>query len=141
VRDRFQEIGRRAAVLVVSFARADALAGYRDRLRLPFPIAADPRREAYRRYGLERASRLETWHPRTLWRYVVLTWRGMKLERPAAGEDLAQLGGDFVIDGEGRLCFAHLSRRPDDRPSVEALQAALHEAGGRGGRLTRYPAS
>jgi hypothetical protein len=130
VRNHFSEIDRRAAVLVVSFARVDALADYREQLRLPFPIAADRQRRAYRRYGLERASLFRTWHPRVAGAYVVLAWHGMKLQRPAPDEDLSQLGGDFVLDAEGLLRFAHPSRRPDDRPSIEALLAALNGVGG-----------
>ena len=126
MREKFAELERRgAAALVVSFSRVDALEGYRRHLSLPFPVAADPDRSAYRAYGLESGTRWQVWHPRVLWRYLVLTLRGMKLQRPAPDEDLNQLGGDFVIDAGGIVRLAHRSQRPDDRPSVEQLLAAL----------------
>jgi hypothetical protein len=125
VRDHFAELGRRAEVLVISFSRPDALEGYRQRLELPFPVAADPERRAYQSYGLERGSRWYVWHPRTLLRYLALTFGGMKLQRPRPDDDLSQLGGDFIVDGEGTLRFVHRSRRPDDRPGIDALLQAL----------------
>ncbi len=126
MRDRFTEIAARgAAVLVVSFSPVAALERYRAQLELPFPVAADVDRSAYRAYRLGAGSFWSVWHPRVLWRYVVLTRRGMKLQRPAGGDDLSQLGGDFVIDGDGIVRFAHPSRRPDDRPAVQALLDAL----------------
>jgi len=114
-------------VLVVSFARIDVIEALRAHLGLPFPIAADPDRCAYRAYGLLRGSVWRVWHPRVLWRYVVLLIRGRKLRRPARGEDLSQLGGDFVIGPDGSLQLAYRSERPDDRPSIDEIIAAIGE--------------
>ncbi len=126
MRERWSEFERRGArVLVVSFDRGAALERYRAALALPFAVAADPDRSVYRAYGLVRGSRWQAWHPRTLLRYVVLTARGMKLQRPTEDADLLQLGGDFVVDAAGRLRFVHPSARPDDRPGVDALLGAL----------------
>jgi hypothetical protein len=36
-------------------------------------------------------------------------------------EDIYQSGGDFLIDHDGRILFAHRSRDPADRPSAERL--------------------
>lgn len=120
------ELERRgAAVLVVSFGAPAAVDDFRVRTRLPFPIAADPDRRAYRAYGMLRGTAWRIWHPRTLWRYVQLRLAGTRLQRPADGEDLHQLGGDFVIDGSSILRFCHASARPDDRPSVATLLTAL----------------
>lgn len=126
VRDRFQEIAARgASVLVVSFAPVEALETYREHMRLPFPIAADPERCAYRDYGMLAGTGWQVWHPRVIWKYIVLAFHGLRPRLPAKGEDLSQLGGDFVIDGEGQIRLAHVSHRPDDRPDVSLLIDAL----------------
>jgi peroxiredoxin len=126
VRDRFQEIvARGATVLVVSFSPVEALEGYREHLRLPFAIAADPVRGAYRAYGMLTGTRWQVWHPRVIWQYIVLSFRGLKPKLPAKGADLSQLGGDFVIDAGGLIRLAHVSHRPDDRPDVSLLIDAL----------------
>lgn len=118
---------RGGEVLVVSFAPVDRLQAFQTYLQLPFPVAADdPSRSAYRAYGLLIGQRSDIWHPRTMLRYLVLVFRdGMKLQRSGERDDLDQLGGDFVIGPEGRLRYAYRSRRPDDRPPVEALLDAL----------------
>jgi hypothetical protein len=36
-----------------------------------------------------------------------------------------QLGGDFVLDGRGRVAYAYRSVEPTDRPPVEDLVRAV----------------
>ena len=126
VRDRWDQFqDRNVDALVVSFAPPDALQDYRDHLRLPFPIAADPDRLAYRAYGVGRGPGWRIWSPRVIWQDIRLVARGRKLQKPRKNEDLSQLGGDFVIDAEGRLRYAHVCRSPADRPSVDELLRAI----------------
>ncbi len=126
MRDRYEELRSGGAeALVISFARPEDLEGFREHLRLPFPIAADPSRDAYAAYGVGSGPAWRIWGPRVIWRYMTLVARGRKLQRPAKGEDLSQLGADFVLDAKGRLVYAHLSRSPADRPPVARLIAAL----------------
>ncbi len=42
-------------VLVILGDTLERAAGYRAALHLPFPVLADPQREVYHRYGLEKA--------------------------------------------------------------------------------------
>jgi len=119
VEDRLSTLGNDGTrILVISFDALDQVSEYRSRLNLSFPIAADIARTAYGAYGLEKASFLRTWHPRTLWRYVTLWRRGRKIQRPGKGSDLSQLGADFVVDADGTISYAHYSERPDDRPDI-----------------------
>jgi hypothetical protein len=67
-------------------------------------------------------------HPRVLWGYLKLIWRGTRPEKLEPGEDLFQLGGDFVLDGAGRLVFAYPSKTSTDRPSVAGLLDAVRKA-------------
>ena len=126
VQDSLPTISEQGAqVLVVAFDTVEQLEGYRSRLKLTFPVAADPERVAYEAYGLTQGSLLHIWHPKTLWRYVVLRLKGRKLQRPKKGDDLTQLGGDFVVNARGEVIFAHYSSRPDDRPEVAAIMDAV----------------
>ena len=116
---------RHATCVVVSFGSVEQVAAYSREVALPIPVGADPQRLAYAAYGLGRASARNLWHPRVWLRYAALIARGRRPHRAAPGDDLAQLGGDFVIDASGRLRFAHVSQRPDDRPSIKAILRAL----------------
>ena len=40
-------------------------------------------------------------------------------------EDTLQLGGDAVVDADGRLAWVQRSRGPEDRPTIAVVQAAL----------------
>ena len=127
MRDRLDELGG-ATVAVPTFAPWSRLAAHRARLDLPFPVLADPERSIYRRFDLGRGSVGQIWSPGTLRLYGRLLRRGRRLRRPT--EDTRQLGGDFVIDGAGRLAAGFWPRSPDDRPPVDALIQAVDRARG-----------
>ncbi len=113
-------------ILVISFDTLDQIREYRSQLNLSFPIAGDTARTAYKTYGLTQVSFLQTWHPKTLWRYVILLRKGRKLQWPKQGSDLSQLGADFVVDADGTIIYSHYSERPDDRPKiVEVVNAVV----------------
>jgi peroxiredoxin len=124
--EEFRALG--AEVLVVTQARPGLLAAFLREQSLPFPAVADPERAAYRAFGLERTSWLTLLRPLVVLRYLRLLFRGWGPRRPAGGEDVLQLGGDFVLDREGRLAYAYRSREPTDRPSVETLLQAVRAA-------------
>lgn len=115
------ELNRRnVSVAVVSFAEPAALGRYQERHRWPFTILADPQRNAYRAFDLRRLSWFRVFSLPTLKLYWKLLRQGMK-PQSYGRQDIHQSGGDFLIDREGRMLFAHRSRDPADRPSVERL--------------------
>ncbi len=58
---------------------------------------------------------------RVLGRYIRMIFSGLWPHRPEAGEDVYQLGGDFVLSAERRILFAYRSQDPADRPTVDDL--------------------
>jgi hypothetical protein len=114
-----------AAVLVLSFAEAERLGAHSADLKIDLQIASDVERNAYRAYGLQAGSITAVWHPKVLWKYVAHLARGKMPTPPTAGDDLSQLGGDFVIGPDGRFTYIFLSKRPDQRPGVTELMAHL----------------
>ena len=121
--EEFRRLG--AEVLVVTQARPELLAAFLRDHPLPFLAVADPERAAYRAFGLERTTWATMLRAGVLLRYLRLILRGWRPQQVRAGEDVLQLGGDFVLDGEGRLSYAYRSAEPTDRPSVEALLHAM----------------
>jgi len=97
MRDHYEEIRRlNGEVLVISFA-----------------------------FDLERASWREILRSRVMWGYLRLMVRGWAPQRGNKGEDVLQLGGDFVLDEARRLVYAHRSAEPTDRPPVAELIQAV----------------
>lgn len=95
-------------------------------LNLPYALLLDPERAAYRAWGLGQASIRSLLTPG-------LYWAGLKValrREPSMGEapDPGQLGGDFVVDREGRLAFVNRMRSFHDRAAMPRLVAALERA-------------
>jgi hypothetical protein len=124
----------RIRVVVVAFAPSESLRGYQHRQRLDdLLVLSDPDRYAYRAFGFGRGTVLRVWlDPRVWVRYAQLVRRGRRPE--PANEDTLQLGGDVLLDTDGRIAWIYRPRGPEDRPSVACIHAALNDlrAGGGG---------
>ena len=125
MRDRLPEFGD-ARLVAVTFAAVAELPPHRAHLELPFPMLADPDRETYRQFDLGRGALRDIWSLGTMKMYARLLRQGRKLRRPT--QDTRQLGGDFVIDAQGRLAAGFWPTSPDDRPSVDSLIEAIAAA-------------
>jgi hypothetical protein len=130
VQERLAEIRALGGELIaVSQAAPPILAVHVKDHPRPFPVVSDPQRVVYRAFGLERAGWAVFFRPRTLLRYLALMCRGWRPRRAHPGEDVLQLGGDFVLTADRRVVLAHRSTEPADRPAVTVLLAALRQAG------------
>jgi peroxiredoxin len=117
-------------LLAVSFTQPEKLAAYLKRHPLPTPALADPQGEAYRVFELGRTSWRRLFRPRALVYYSRLIVRGWMPSKPVEGQDVLQLGGDFIVDRQRRLVYAYRSQESIDRPTpaqlIEALRRASH---------------
>lgn len=119
-RDELQSLT--ADVLVLTFSSRAQAQQWRDETGVHFPLLLDHERTVYRAFGLE-SSLWRAWQPKVWLRYthMLLTgwrWQGIR-------DDSSQLGGDFVVDGQGIVRLAHPSRDPTDRPAVANIVAGL----------------
>ena len=115
----------------VSFTPAAKAAAFLDKHPLPFPVLCNPAREAYHVFELGRTSWLRFLNPLVIGRYLIVILRGWMPFRTQKGDDLIQLGGDFVLDAERRLVFGY-SANATDRPAVQILIQAVKTAVGKG---------
>jgi peroxiredoxin len=125
VRKQHAEFDRRGVkVAVVSFAEPGRLVRYQEHHLWPFTMLADPERRAYKAFALKRLSWFQVFSPAALRLYWKLLRGGMKPEH-YDGDDIYQSGGDFLIDRNGNILFAHRSQDPADRPAVAQMLQAL----------------
>jgi hypothetical protein len=120
----FQQAG--VGVIAVSMSNPESIARYLDGHPHPIAVLADPERNLYSALGLGRTSWARLLRPNLVWRYLRLMARGGKVRRVPAGEDALQLGGDFLIDHDRQLLWAHRGADPTDRPTVDAILDAVH---------------
>jgi hypothetical protein len=131
VQQRYEEIRALGGeVLAVSFSRPEVLAKHIERFPTPFPLLGDPDLAAYRAFGLGRTPLWRLFTPRAIGRYLKILLAGYAPHRPYAGDDVLQLGGDFVLDRERRLRFIYRSVDPTDRPSLDDLIRAIRQVSG-----------
>ena len=110
-------------VLVVTQARPDVLTGFLNRYPQPVPVVGDPERVSYRAFRLERTGWWTFFRPGVVWRYLKHMLR-VRLRTPYEGEDVRQLGGDFILDRVGKVLYAYRDPDPTRRPTVDELLAA-----------------
>jgi hypothetical protein len=125
-RDDLAAVG--CSVLAVAQAKPEVLSLYLARKKWRVPIVSDPERAAYASFGLERVSWLSFFRPKEMWGYLRGMFRGYGLKKPYAGEDVLQLGGDFVLDKLARVVFTYPSAAPTDRPAISAILEAIASA-------------
>lgn len=98
----------------------------------PFPLLLNPGRELYKHFGLDRMPISKLLQQSTLEFFAGRMAAGLPVPHVHPGEDMLQLGGDFIVDSRGLVTFLHCSTDPSDRPSVEGLLDALTEMGASG---------
>lgn len=130
MQNHYEQIRRLGGeVLVVTFSPPERIADYVAAHGWPFPVVADPERAAYRAFDLREGSWWSVSGPRVIRRYLSLMVRGRMPKKPAKGDDVWQLGGDFVLDAQRRLVYVLRSHDSADRPPAEDLVQAMRQAG------------
>lgn len=95
---------------------------------IPFPVACDPERNIYRAFGLEPGRWTMFFRSHVIGHYLKLIFKGWLPHMSERGEDLLQLGGDFIVSTNRQLVYAYRSRTPDDRPTASELLRQLRLA-------------
>ena len=92
-------------------------------MQLPFPVLSDPKKDAYRAYGLAAGSLRHVLALGTVWSYLKLMARGKRYR--FGSSDMKQMGGDFVLDRRGPVVFEFRGVSPHQRPTLEDLLRVL----------------
>jgi peroxiredoxin len=84
---------------------------------------ADPERNAYRAYGLERANFWQAFLSPQIWssNLRLRRERGWKTEWPPKGQDAFQLAGTFIIGTDGRIRLPYYYDNISDHPPLDLL--------------------
>jgi len=119
--DKLKELKTR--VLLISFEEREFwINAWLEETKAKFSLLIDPDRRVYGKYGMI-SSRRRAWGPKTIIYYIMALVRKKRILK--TGGDTGQMGGDFIIDGGGRIAMARRSRGPTDRPSIDEIIAVL----------------
>jgi AhpC/TSA antioxidant enzyme len=125
--DEIRQAG--AEVMVITQSRPAAVAA----MSMPLQTLCDPDRTAYRAFGLDRGKWSMFFRRHVLAHYLKLIFSGWMPLGYETGEDVLQLGGDFLLSADRRLLYAHRSNDPADRPKasdlVEQVRRLAREVG------------
>ena len=89
--------------------------------KFPFDVIGDPKKELYRRFGVE-SSILAILDPRA---WPALFKGNFASDKPSGGPDGGPLGlpADFLISSDGKIVASHYGTHAYDQWSVEELLA------------------
>ena len=84
---------------------------------------ADPERNAYRAYGLDRANVWQSFLSLNVWRSNRRLKRehGWNTDLPPKGQDALQMAGTFIVAPDGRIRLPYYYDDIADHPSVDLL--------------------
>jgi peroxiredoxin len=119
----FEALG--ASVVAVTFEPHTAISRFVPREGVAAPVLSDPDRQAYRAFGLRRGRAVQVWTWGALKAYLKGALHGRLPRVP--NDDIAQLGGDFVLDAEGTVVWAYRSKDPSDRPPPEDILRVVRD--------------
>lgn len=109
-------------IVTISFVGEPFVSAWLTETQSPFEMMVDEPRALYKGYGLGQSA-LRAWGVRNLWYYAKALASGRKTKGKRG--DTHPLGGNFIIDTAGLVRYAHPSRDPTDRPSVNDLTEVL----------------
>ena len=89
-------------------------------------MLVDSQRTLYKAYGMPRADWWTLGKPVVVWKYVVNIVTGNLPGRK--GKDIKQLGGNVLIDPDGKVALNHVSANPHDRPNIELIFDSMGDA-------------
>jgi hypothetical protein len=120
-----------ARVYAVSFEPPERVRAFIGREPQPFGILSDVERKGYEAFGFGELKGVEllkvaNWNALCVYAEGMLHGHHLRF-RP---HQIAQLGGDVVVDPRGVVTFIHASEDPGDRPRPEVLVDALRRAAG-----------
>ncbi len=126
--ERREEIAALGEVVLIAYDEQSLLeAKMLKGIDVPYRLLIDSKKRVYAEWGLGRTGLMGAMlSPGLNWRYLKLLLQGERFLGVAP--DMFQLGGDFVIDAEGKVVFAHRMRNSGDRAEVTDLIAALSKA-------------
>ena len=121
--DQFRRLG--CQVVMVAYSLVETASSWVQSCGFDYPFAVDTERALYTSLGLPRS--VLVWTIPALVKYAEQLRAGVKLLPSGKGDDIHQMGGDFIVDSSGKLAYIYRGKTSYDRPTVNNLLATLKQ--------------
>jgi peroxiredoxin len=123
-RERISQAGLNLAVVLQGAAAESAI--FAAEFAPGLLCLADPRREAYRAFGLERGDLFQTFLNPQVWKATrAAQEKGFKVQTPPEGQDAMQMSGVFIVATDGRVVLPYYYDHIADHPSLDLLLSGV----------------
>ena len=108
----------------------ELLAAVCEHLGLTIPVLSYPDWTLHQRYGMKRGTRRDILLSIATWQAYARLFRSWNIRKPS--EDVFQLGGAAVVDGDGQIAWRHRGASPADyaEPAQMVDVLAAHRGDG-----------
>lgn len=117
-------VERGSRVVIVARGTESDARQWVDKYKYPFQLLLDLPMKFYRELGLRRSVK-KVWSIPTMMHYTEQKVAGIPGYPAYRGDDLHVMGGDFMVDSQGKLVLAYASALPKDRPTLEQIFTTL----------------
>lgn len=113
-------------VLVVSYGSLEGATFWLEQTGFEFDMLLDTERTVYKMFGLG-SSMSKVMKFKLMFHYseIMAMNRTLPEMPPQFIEDLFQMGGDFVLEQDGKVIFSYRCKSPVDRPSATQILATV----------------
>lgn len=123
-RERINEAGLNIAIVMQG--SPEATAEFAARYAPGLTCLADPERESYQAFGLERGSLFQTFLNPKVWAAISKSRKkGYRVEPPPEGQDAMQMSGTFIISTQGKVLLPYYYDHIADHPSLDLLLSGV----------------
>ena len=116
--------------VIISFTSSiNSARQWKNESRCLFNVYCDGARSLYRYFGFPGNAYARVWNIETLDYYVRQKLSGKQLPTKLdENDDPNQMGGDVLINRDGRVIWMYRSKSPTDRPSLQQLQCLVENS-------------
>ena len=93
------------------------------------PLLLDQKLLLYKLFGIRRLIRV-AWDLNVFIGYAEAVVKGRVDRMGYPGDDVTVIGGDFIVDSDGKLLYSYPSKEQYDRPEVDNLLSVLRTTTG-----------
>ncbi len=123
-RERIEQAGM--AIAVVTQGTPETTAAFAELFAPGLLCLADPQRQAYQAYGLERGNLFQTFFNPRVWAAISRARKkGFTVEMAPAGQDAMQMSGTFIISRAGRIELPYYYDHIADHPPLDLLLSGV----------------